>query len=396
LAEYVNFNPEHYGKGKVQRGGTTYTYHLIMPTFFFDNCNPHMQTITDDLVLRMYLATGGIIGTNSNSLTLTTSGISFHILEDNLNFDDYQMQLSHAMKSIVTDPMIQTHRLTYLSQTVAANGTLSLDLEKLQGDYSFLAIYPRYGSGANLGWGKMELYDFGDTTTIDLIDSSNVSLLANGTPFTLGYLRKEILPTMFENDFLRHQNVLIVPFGNPVKLLTTGEIDGNFKFWKHKNQLKFNFGAERVKLRIAAATSGTITSGSYRIRLINNRTKQWGETNLLAYNANAATVTAAVEALPICRENLLHFEPSAALANATYYEIYCNHNCDIDYSVYFLSSPEVPLATSAPANVTVTTSVTYYGSSGVYSANFNITIYAYQCRYLNLHDGTITVSDHSL
>jgi hypothetical protein len=122
--------------------------------------------------------------------------------------------------------------VNFYNQTVNASSQLKLELDALNGDFAFLAVYIRAlnSDTSSRSAPISSLQYIGDTAKVDILDPGSKSVLGNGTGVSMNYLKNFVTPKHFNNRLMENTNVLIVPFGGNCSDALKGMCDGKMRF----------------------------------------------------------------------------------------------------------------------------------------------------------------------
>lgn len=186
--------------------------------------------------------------------------------------------------------------LKLTSQTFTASTQKDISLDVFSGRAAGLIFSIRDDSYAVSTSTILKTYDLGDSATVDIVSSTGKSMLCDGTPIRCDYLVNQLFAHHFDNvNFMRRRKWYVIPFCNSLKSAYHGVMSGGFLEFPagHQYNLRITPSAAGVAgIHTLTCTNPANDGGSYRLEFRN------AQTDSLAYNANAAAIKAAFEALP--------------------------------------------------------------------------------------------------
>lgn len=336
--------------------------------------NPNHQKIKGDLLIRFYCK-NGIVASGSGVPSLVD--VNLVAEEEDLLVNGFDHADEHG-KSLIRgfhayqyfEPVIVEE-----TNTLTASTKYRLNLENITGAVAALTVRIRSSTAATAS-AVQKYVDLGPQSLFDVESNTGTSLWANGTAVFGDYLLRDLPRKYANNDFCNKNKLYIVPFcDNFVNAIVHGVNHGFMNFKEGaKNYLAITPDANPTSAVYSIDITGTPASGScYFVDPWGNRTAD------LAYDATAATVQTALNALPFYYENGLTSTVSASPFGG-------------DFTVTFAGiDPEVLLGrplgffsalyTSAPALVTVA-SVTQstIPRRGFTTGSYTVTVYGWVLR----------------
>jgi hypothetical protein len=181
-----------------------------------------------------------------------------------------------------------------VSLTAGNKSKIKLDSFMGKVAYLLIGICNTGASNTNNGLQKCLSLNGG---TLDLLTPSLLSILGNGTPIDIDFLRRVVYPSLFPNDWARRNNWYIFPFTDSVFTCLGGsQGHGYYTFDPQLAAPYLEVGVPPA----AVAAVGTITLSANAARIYRLSFKGF-DTVPLAHNASTGTIKAAIEALPSMR-----------------------------------------------------------------------------------------------
>ena len=274
--------------------GTTVTFYMPLVASWIDIANIHWQHIRGDMHIEFHTTPARISG--AGNITLQNMDI---ILSS-------QIPTTLDMKTnarFATDGTIRSHKClsgeiqTFPSVSLTAGNKTKIKLDSFTGEaaYLLIGIRPPGASNTNNGLQNCKSLNNG---TLDLLTPSSSSILGNGTPIDIDFLRRVVYPSLIPNDWARRNNWYILPFTDSI--LTSIAGSQGHGYYTFDPQLAAPY-LEIGVLPAAVSAVDTITlsadaAGSYRL------TYKGFSTTPLNHDATVVTIQSALELLPSLRD----------------------------------------------------------------------------------------------
>lgn len=308
--------------------------------------------------------------------------------------------VNHLVKNDVGWNYLDWMHIQESSQTLTAGSTYTFDLDNIGHKHvPFLIMAIRADGYAASGNGFMKFKHLGDQdvttgSTLDLLDSTDRSILGGGNAIDVAVIEKKFLEH-FDNDF-HNRHLYFIPLCGDAK----GAIHGS------KINGYFSFDGSKFKIEIKPSSAGTACvqtldcnnaandGGYYKLAFKGHMTDS------LAYNANAAAIKSALEALPSFRDwdgQPLTVTASGALttdATLTFSAVDSKQPNDdlVQVIVETLNDGGIAVAPEF-----VSSSVTTVGRTGFTTAStYTIDVYVpYYRTIIQTRNGRVSVKTHS-
>ena len=99
--------------------------------------------------------------------------------------------------------------------SLTAGNEAKIKLDSFTGEAAYLLIGIRNTGASNTNNGLQHCQAL-NGGTLDLLTPSSSSILGNGTPIDVDFLRRVVYPSLLPNDWARRNNWYILPFTDPV------------------------------------------------------------------------------------------------------------------------------------------------------------------------------------
>jgi hypothetical protein len=196
---------------------------------WIDNGDMFFKGVNGDIIFDFY-PNANIRGTQGDAYQVDCSAIEFVVQTEQLTDEDMATQTKFHSSVASEVNFLDVTPVNFYSHTVNASNTVKLELDALNGEYAFLAVYIR-DTGANASTAPRSALNYiGDTGKIDLLDPGSKSLLGSGSGISMNYLKNFVTPQHFKNRLLENTDVMVVPFGGSCSNAILGERDGCVRF----------------------------------------------------------------------------------------------------------------------------------------------------------------------
>jgi hypothetical protein len=268
------------------------SYRLPLITHPFDINEMYcgeMKEVECRLTLR-----SGITASGSGVVGLTQVSLE---VEHSVVPDEHKGELlKHMYSPPLRHVFLEATPLQKTSQTFTASTQKDISLDVFTGKAAGLIFAIRDDAFAVSGSTILKTYDLGDSASIDIVSSTGKSMLGDGTAIRCDYLVNQLYAHHFDNsEFIRKRKWYVIPFCNSLKSAFHGNMSGGFLEFPagHQYSLRITPSAAGVAgVHTLTCTNPANDGGSYRLMF------RGAQTDSLAYNANAAAMKAAFEALP--------------------------------------------------------------------------------------------------
>jgi hypothetical protein len=295
IAEQLNINPDNSTSATVLKQDTSRDYYIRLRGDPISKCQVQLSVV-DQFVTYRFFPIGSIVASGAGTVSLTQ--IDMISLEMSASPNDEQA-IDHIHKtSVVSHPFVEPI-LVSTTATLTADQALNINLNNLHGWFSHFLIVARLASETYSNHGLSNYVSFGKTAQIDLLDPTQQSVFGQGSAPTVGFLQS-CLPQILFTGSNPTKPCVVVPFGHPESALEHGIVDG-CQFLDGKLYVL------RIIPKSGTAQTWTVTpdanasSGRYSITF-ETENGEFSSTDSLAYNANAATIQSAVNAMEVVRK----------------------------------------------------------------------------------------------
>lgn len=383
MAKLINMDPDVlYGQGPATPVGT-WDFYLPLTGSFFDNSLLFLALLKNDLQFEFTPESTGILasGTASN---VTLANFQLIMSADRYQPDDFAKYAAMRYKDPYTCFYPDVVQRTQTSQTLTQAQQYLFDLTGLEGNVSHGFFLVRSTGVSNTNNGFMNLVSIGENSgTYDLQDQSGKSVWGGGTPIRWTQARNQIWAEHFTNALTKYKAFHFFTFADSICKSMKGEMCGYYPF-KSSEKMFFAItpGPTYVnEVHTITAAAGSNTQGQYRISFR-------GElSNPLAYNANAATIKTAIEAMRNCLRDGITVTASAALGVSGGTLTIASNQIGTTGQDLFQAVGNVAVYATG-ATDTLTTTVTTSGNSGFTSGTYDITFYFYYYKRLTSFAGS--------
>jgi len=358
---------------------------------WIDIANINWQHIRGDMHIEFHSTPAKVSG--AGNITLQSIDIIL----------SFQLPTTLDMKTnerFATDGSIRSHKYlsgeiqTFPSVSLTAGNKSKIKLDSFTGEAAYLLIGIRDtgASNTNNGLQKCKSLNGG---TLNLLAPISSSILGNGTPIDIDFLRRVVYPSLLPNDWARRNNWYILPFTDSV-LACVGGSQGH-GYYTFDPQLAAPYLEVGVPPAAVAAVdtitlSGNVTgTGTYRLSYKGFHTVP------LANAAAVGTIKAAIEALPSMRD--ADGNPITVVGSNTF-QASGNAGVTIQYTSDKALSPddEMTFTNLAGTAVHQESSVRIVEGSEGWNAptgttTFDVSVYAMMCKKMMSSHGHIRVKD---
>jgi hypothetical protein len=224
----------------IAAGGSA-TFYLELTNSFIDALEYHNDAMNSPLEISLFTRTGGIISSGTGVLALDK--IDLWIEHEELPAFDRQLHLDTFRRAPVMGRYIDvvSRRETH---ALAAGQETTIDLQNVKGKVAALVVVVRAGSNPVATSGGLTTYtNLGDDGQIDIITSSNQSILGRGSRIPIRLLRNSWFNKYAKGDI---SNVLtgvyVIPFCD-LERAFHGMADGYYYMDGSKNRVVLVPGA---------------------------------------------------------------------------------------------------------------------------------------------------------
>ena len=355
-----------------------YTFYLPLNASCFSSHSFYMKNNTSDIILE-FSPSSSIISSGSGTIDLNSMSL---IVESVKLSDDDHNHHEKLSNHIVSSQYLNIVPVQRFGVTLTNNSQYLLDLINLNGKCAFLLLIVRKQGANNTNNGNLEYVNLGDSVngTIDLLDSSNQSILGSGVQINLDYLKHHIHNYHFDNDFNYSKSYYLIPFTNNILQSFAGVQNGFYEFDGSSYKLAFTPKSAVTEVW-TITTSAAINSGSYRFQI-----GPFGEcSDEILHNATAATIKTTIERMAYIRSKNITVTASAALANNITLAFASVESDGVGNHIKIISEN---LVDAGNASVIVSSAKTTQGIAGITSGSqYDISCYAYMYHDLSYYKG---------
>lgn len=363
-----NCDSEALWTGDVIPASGSRTYRLPLVGTFWDRFQPHFGSELKDIEVR-FQCRNGIVTSGSGVPSLTSMNIIFEELDAHPITDQLHLK-SHTVMAHVGNLLDWV--LVEESTTFTAGTKRLIALDNIVGKVPYLLFVLR-AAVTNANNGRQNYSTLGANAQIDLLDNSSQSLYGKGVAMKGSFLRDYIWIDQVNNDVAQRSAVYLLPFCESVSKSNHGVMCGFHEFDGSKFYLSITPDAAAVdEIHTINCTNAANDGGRYCLELGGD------VTDSLAFDANAAAIKAAVDALPFCARRRITSTASGALTTDATVTFTSPDGSDIvnRYKVKPITLVNNSLADGGVAEAAVS-SVTTYGTNGFDgTGTYTISIYA--------------------
>lgn len=324
----------------------------------------------------------------SGSGVVTLTGMNLLVNSDVPSRADYS-HIDHAYSNnILERRILQPQYLLNSGQTLTAGSEYQLYLDSFSGRFSHFIVKIMASGATNANNGLHDYISPGDGALIDFKDPTGQSIYGQGTSISYNFLKSFVWADHVLNNYATKKNLIPILFCHDLKRTYGGEIDGHIELRSLRNYISITPSAAGTSCVQTLTLSGTSASGTYQLMF------KGYLTDSLAYNANVATIKAALEALPPFQQwpgRPLTVTVSAAISAGTSVTFTFDSTAGNVSDLVIL----VPgsLATSAPAAVSGSTALTTSGVPGFTTGTYDIFVVGYRFRQFSQAFGELFITD---
>lgn len=368
----------------IQANHTKYIY-LPIPWAVLHLGGIDMQHIQDSI--RFYIHFQNDFFVSGTTTNFSLDAIDLIVYSPLESMEDESNRLMNQRKFCHSYIFPSIDRLEVNDKTLTASQTSRYELEPLSNQKSgFLQVIIKNGTSPAASDRSIINYVPINNGTIDVEKNSGSSLLGRGTP-----IKEEELYYIFSNDLNTYpiKGMYFVPFSDSFSSVFNGEIKGYHQFEsKNTNKLAISFPAAPTQEIVSFVLTNVANDGGYFRFIVNGEI-----TILLAYNANAAAIKAALENLSILKKYDVSVTASGA-ATASFTITFAAKNGPISDNIGVLKLIEHTLNDGTVGEI-ATSSVTTYGKYGfTTSSSYTTYIDSWYFRRLTIReDGSIMVEN---
>jgi hypothetical protein len=240
----------------------------------------------------------------SGSGTASLSNLQMLIEEERLTDEEEKMALSVQMSNKTEFQYLDWMRVSATTQTLTAATEYSFDLSSIGSKHvPFILLAIRADNYTNSSGGTLKFLSLGSNNTateatVNLGDPTGRKLLDNGTgDIDYEFLKNQIWNEHFSSDF-NSRNLHLIPFCASVKDAFKGIKNGYIAFTPDKWTLRLRPStAGTAPVQTLSCTNSANDAGSYKLAYRGDLSDS------LAFNATAATMKTAFEALPAAQNH---------------------------------------------------------------------------------------------
>lgn len=376
-----------YSRGKIHKQSAAKSYRFRLVSNPWSINHSHMYDIKNDIYLDIDFA-AGVTSAGSGVPTVTGCYLEVQASVPDGNQLSVMRNIEHKYQFLRYLDVIRDEKT---SQTLTASTAYNFDLKAFADrDLAGLMFMVRADNYTNSSEGYLKCVNL-DGGTVDIVNGASQSIYGNSQVApALDVIRREVFARMFKNKkFSDNRHVYILPFSNDLVKAAHGIKDGSLRM------------EDNYKLVITPPAAGVAAVQTVNL---NNPANDGGyyklahkgfTTNSLAYNATAASIKSALEALP----SFLNHPGSPLTVTAS-------GTAETDFTLTFASTVEPPnepedlvqLVSESLNDGTVadfgSTSVTTHGKLGFTTGStYTITVYGYYFRNLVKKSGKLAVKD---
>jgi len=250
---------------------------------------PYMRNLKKYLQVVVTLR-NGIVASGTGTAGLTSIKM---LLDNEVLPSQIRMKAEEMKNQTVHWQYLDWVHVQETSKTMTASTKFTVDLDSVNGHCPALIFAIRADSYGATSQGLIKYKDLGPTATVDLEDSTGTSILGSGTAIDLAYLKSHHWQKHFNNRF-NNRNFYILPLcANFRRALMGDKSGGYFPFDGSKYRLAITPSAPETDCVQTVNLNNAANDGGYYKLSFRGET-----TDSLAFNANAAAIKAALEALP--------------------------------------------------------------------------------------------------
>lgn len=286
---------------------------------------------------------------------------------------------------------------SFTGQTLNASTTTNLDLSSFKGKYPFFIYAVRTSNNSATSNGYLNTLPLGPKGTVDVLTPSGQSLFSNGTAVKNQILQEEFSDVFPNKVFADSRRWYLLSFCSNAKQALAGIESGYLRLDGSKHLLSLTPDAAKVDtVQTITLTSATVQSqGAFILQF------KGCQTIPLAYNASAATIQNALNALPTFKNypgGPLTATVSAAFSASAAPTITLKNNVGVapneDINLITFDNINSATSTTAASVDSAATTVSTYGTAGwVNGSSYIIDVYGYKQRWMTEYQGNITVED---
>lgn len=302
-AKKLGFNPRTLWKGEPIAAGESRYIYLPLPAFWAA-AGAHLD-FTEDLgsSLEIVLQTTGVVIADTISGTPVISMDELVLMIDS-EVPSVGDKLAHQdlLRSYIPEMQyIDQQLVEYPSQSLAASSIYNWKVDQFTSKSAalVLAITPS-ASAASFGRLKYASLDGSGSGagSIDLIGPSNEQLIGSGSSSPPAEYFRSVLNSRWSGDILGDNYALyVIPFTTDLDEALRGAVKGFFAFDGSSYTVRFQTPSAGTAGVVSFVQSAAADAGTFKLGWTDPGSGITSLTNELAYNASAATVKAAFEAL---------------------------------------------------------------------------------------------------
>ena len=364
---------------------------LPITAAFFNTSDFVYANSQQDIIVELTPASSIIAETLSGSPSIDLQSLAIMVENTDHPADEKRMRELEHKKSLHSSLFLYPVEVIKTSQTLTAGTQYRFELDSVAGKVAFIqfAVKPTSSHLVNTSNGNQKYINIGDENdspaTIDLVDSANQSIFADGTPVNTKYLRQEIGSFHLQNDLLAQKPLYVVPLtSNVASALNLGTKIGCLQFNSgDKNAVVITPRAKVDEIQTITFSNANNTVGWAKFGLGGDYTQA------IAFNAGATAVQNAINSLPFCKRRSITTACSAGDLEGTYTITF---TCPEGSMEAELLDVIAELTDGSGVIDRPTVALTTVGQDGISSGSqYDIVSYCYVYHEISSYDGRVSV-----
>jgi len=365
--------------GLLQPGN--YTFDIPVVGTFFHTLDYYMSGSSEDLRMELWPA-GNIIASGAGTVTVT--GMNILVESVALRSSDSK-DVALALKTKIAANYLDVVEMRRYNTTLTASAANIFDLNAVRGKCSHALMIVRAAGASNTGSGMSKMYNIGDDASLDIQTSSSMSILGGGTPIQAAYFRGEYWCKSFASSFGCDKPFIVIPMCHNVPKAYTGIMDGFLELSGDSKKLVVNLPAAPTSEVQTFTPSGTAATGYYRFAYKGEMSEP------LIYSASVGAMKTALEAMKTIQAKSITVTFSGTIAAGTITGTFVHPETrGMPELVQVITQG---LLTSAPAAVSVPTTLTTAGTAGIATGSYDVYLYFYKWRHIEALGGRLASYD---
>jgi hypothetical protein len=274
----------------------------------------------------------------------------------------------------------------FQSQTLNAATNYTFQLLDLKNKSAGLLITIQSTSGSNnnlaqQNWVSLDGAGSGEGL-IDLQNPMNESLFGGGTALPASYFRRVMGASWFCPQFVEGYAGYLLAFADDIHAgLHRGEFTGLHQFDGSAFQLALTTPAAGTsEVQTLTLSAGTAASGTYCLGWTDPVSGITSFTTPLAYTATASTIQTAFNALESVQQQKFTVALSGDITTSPTATFTALDGSPINMKGNLIQVSNNTIATSAPANLTISVARTTFGVPGWVNGTYNVNVYSFNYR----------------